>query len=193
MVAIPDKWKSEVKKKNVCLNEKKSCTIFNVKSNLKHIGILQTKEIYKMLYTHPEEPFCIKYWEKQNLIVNYDWVSTFSFKIKNRITNKIGNFQYNLMYNLVCCKKNLHKWKLSDSDKCNICNCIDDYDHFFVKCKYNKTFWTRFSKYIQEFKKDYNFRLSLEKIIYGWNIDNSNSTFVNILIELASFLCINLV
>ena len=77
LVAIPDKWKSEVKKKNVCLNEKKSCTIFNVKSNLKHIGILQTKEIYKMLYTHPEEPFCIKYWEKQNLIENYDWVSTF--------------------------------------------------------------------------------------------------------------------
>ena len=91
------------------------------------------------------------------------------------------------MYNLVCCKKNLHKWKLSDSDKCSICNCIDDYDHFFVKCKYNKTFWTRFSKYIQEFTKDYNFHISLEKIISGWNIDNSNFTFVNILIELASF------
>ena len=56
-----------------------------------------------MLYTHPEEPFCIKYWEKQNLMENYDWVSTFSFKVKNRITNKIGHFQYNLMYNLVCC------------------------------------------------------------------------------------------
>ena len=50
LVAIPDKWKSKVKKKNVCLNEKKSCTIFSVKNNLKHIDILQTKEIYKLLY-----------------------------------------------------------------------------------------------------------------------------------------------
>ena len=64
-----------------------------------------------MLYTYPVEPFCIGYWEKQNLIENCDWSSTFSFKIKNRITNKIGHFQYNLMYNIVCCKKNLHKWE----------------------------------------------------------------------------------
>ena len=93
---FPINGKNEVKKKNVCLKEKKSCTIFNVKNNLKHIGILQTKEIYKRLYTHPEEPFCIKYWEKEHLIENCDWSSTFSFKIKNRITNKIGHFQYNL-------------------------------------------------------------------------------------------------
>ena len=51
LVAIPDKWKSEVKKKNVCLNEKKSCTILNVKNNLKHIGILTTKEIYNVIYS----------------------------------------------------------------------------------------------------------------------------------------------
>ena len=69
------------------------------------------------------------------------------------------------MHNLVCCKKNLHKWKLSDSDKCVFCNCTDDYDHFSVKCKYNKTFWTRFSSYIQEFTKDYNFYISPFNIV----------------------------
>ena len=66
-------------------------------------------------------------------------------------------------------------------------NCIDDYDHFIVKCKYSKTFWIWFSKYIQEFTNDYNFHISLEKIISGWNIVDSNFAFVNILIELASF------
>ena len=48
--------------------------------------------------------------------MNLKWTSMtvqlFSFKIGNRITNKIGHFQYNLMYNIICCKKNLHKWKL---------------------------------------------------------------------------------
>ena len=68
-------------------------------------------------------------------------------KLKIELPIRLVTFN-NLMYNIVCCKKNLYMWKLSDSDKCNICNCIDDYDHFFVKCKYNKTFWTRFSKYI---------------------------------------------
>ena len=61
------------------------------------------------------------------------------------------------------------------------------YDHFFVKCKNNKSFWTGFSKYIQEFTKDYKFNISLDKIIFGWNIENANYTFANILIELASY------
>ena len=65
-----------------------------------------------------------------------------------------------------------------------------DHDHFFVnmvKYKYNKSFWTTFSKYVQEFMKDYKFHISLDKIIFGWNIDNANYTFANILIELASY------
>ena len=82
LTAIPDKWKNEVKKKNVCLNEKNPCTIFNVENNLKHIGILQTKEIYKMLYNHPEIPFCIKYWDKQNVIEILNGVQLFLSKLE---------------------------------------------------------------------------------------------------------------
>ena len=72
LVSIPDKWKSEVKKKNVCLNEKESCTFFTIKNKLKHIGILQTKEIYKMLSTHLEKASCIEYWEKTKK-TKYNW------------------------------------------------------------------------------------------------------------------------
>ena len=40
------------------------------------------------------------------------WETLFCFKIKNRIINKIGHFQYNILYNLICCHKNLCKWSL---------------------------------------------------------------------------------
>ena len=44
--AIPKKWKKEEKMNNLCSQEKQSCTLFNVKNKVKHISVLQTKDIY---------------------------------------------------------------------------------------------------------------------------------------------------
>ena len=85
-----------------------------------------------MLNTPSEEAFCVKHWEKQN-IIGIDWSTTFSFKIQNKIVNKIGHFQYNLLYNLICCKKNVCTWQLSHSDLRNSCISFDNYDHSFCK------------------------------------------------------------
>ena len=52
---------------------------------------------------------------------------------------------------------------------------------FFVKYKYN--IWVQFSKYVQYLTKYYEFDVSLEKVIFQWNINNLNLNFVNILIE----------
>ena len=79
-------------------------------------------------------------------------------------------------------------WQLSHSDLCIFCNCLDKYDHFFfLKCKYNKSFWIKFSKYIRDLTGNSKFQISLKKIIYGWNIHNSKFNFVNVFIELASY------
>ena len=66
--------------------------------------LLKTKDTYEMLNTYSEEAFCIKHWERQNILGN-DWSSIFLLKLNINV-NKIGHFQYNLLYNLICCKKN---------------------------------------------------------------------------------------
>ena len=72
------------------------------------------------------------------------------------------------------------------ADLCNLCNCLDNYDHLFLKCKYNKSFWIKVSKYIRDLTQE-KFEISLEKIICGWNSHHSKSNFVNVLIELAYY------
>ena len=48
---------------------------------------------------------------------------------------------------------------------CNVCNCLDNYDHCFVKCKCNKLFWIHSSKYLW---------CDHAKSVWGW----SNSVFI---------------
>ena len=106
--------------------------------------------------------------------------------IKNRIENKFGHFQYNLLYNSIPCKKNLYKWKINDCDKSCFCNCLEDYNHFFFVCKKDIQFWESFKKFLYVLTRIH-FNLSLENSIYGWNIDKSNCVFVNFLFIIASF------
>ena len=49
------------------------------------------------------------------------------------------------------------------------------------------SFLIRFSDFMNHLIKDEQFNLSLDKIICGWNIDNKDYTFANILIDLAAF------
>ena len=50
------------------------------------------------------EPICAKYWLNkfgaEDKSLEY-WNKIFTFKIKNRIENKFGHFQYNLLYDLI--------------------------------------------------------------------------------------------
>ena len=135
------------------------------------------------------EPICMKYW--QNKFGRHTgtsclefWNKIFTFKIKNRIENKFGHFRYNLLYNLIPCKKNLYKWKINDSDKWCFCDCLEDYNHFFLVCNKNIQFWEKEILYVLTW---IHFNLSLENIIYGWNIDKSTCAFVNFLIIIALY------
>ena len=144
------------------------------------------------------EPICVKYWQNKfgahTDISLEHWNKIFTFKIKNRIENKFGHFQYNLLYNLMPCKKNLYKWKINDSDKYCFCNCVEDYNHFFsLHVKKNVHFWDTFRQCLYILTRT-DFDISLEHIIFGYNIDKTKQenkkkpyTFVNFLLIIASF------
>ena len=87
---------------------------------------------------------------------------------------------------MICCKRNLFIWKISDSKLCSLCNVVDDYSHFFITCKYVKEFWVQFSNYVKTVKRE-DFEITLKHIIGGWNIENKEYHFINTMIDIASF------
>ena len=125
------------------------------------------------------------YWENKNKNV-VNWNSIFSFKIKNRVLNKIGQFQYKVLNNLICCKRNLHIWKLSNTNLCPHCKVVDDYEHFFISCSQNRNLWREFSDYCKTVKC-LTFNPSLSTIIGGLNVMNKSFYLVNVLIEFVTF------
>ena len=86
-----------------------------------HIVNITSKQIYNMLPKCTDRPVltCKKYWKKkfnEREIDENQWISTFRFKIRNRLNNQLGQFQHNLLNNLIPCKHNLYKWKIKDSE-----------------------------------------------------------------------------
>ena len=131
IAAIPKAWKDKIKVGDLSWCEQFNNDYFVLNGKTTHVSMLNSKHFYTMLMSDMNKPICIKYWE-QKLNVSIDWQFIFTFKLKKRILNKLGQFQFNLLYNLVPCKNNLKKWKLIDTDQCDFCKDIEDYQHLFV-------------------------------------------------------------
>lgn len=165
----------------------KNHLMFTIGKKAIHISNLSTKHIYRTLLKYGNTPLCMNYWQDSIGLSKIEyWNKIFAFKIKNRINNKLGHFQFNVLYNLIPCGKNLLKWKIRDSDKCVFCDLTDDYDHFFINCKKNKCFWKLFKQIIYTLKNCF-LDVSLQNIIYGWNIEKLDFEIENLLIIIASF------
>ena len=184
--SISECWKTKIRKGDLSWCKESKNTLLEINAgNFVHVSKLSSKNIYVMLSQTKSKPICINYWE-QHLHGIKDWYNIFMFKIKNRILNKIGHFQFNLIYNLIPCKKNLRKWNLIESDKCDFCNCLEDYNHFFVSCIKNNYFWKQIAICLDSLKYP-SFHISLEQVICGWKIDNTEYDIANIVIILACY------
>ena len=188
---IPKDWKKCIAQNKMDFCSPGNVFMFRIGNTSAHISSLSTNQIYKLLMkmgTTECEPFCVKFWHK-NLgrhLCPRQWNNIFTFKIKYRIENKLGHFQFNLLYNLIPCKKNLFTWKLSDTDKCTFCNCVDEYNHYFVACSRSVIFWKLFRECLYVVTNK-NTNVDLESIIYGWNMDQSSYDFANLLLIIASY------
>ena len=49
-----------------------------------------------------------------------------------------------------CQKTNLFKCKISTDSLCNVCKVEEDYDHFFMSCKYLDMFWNKINEMLKK-------------------------------------------
>ena len=55
--------------------------------------------------------------------------------------NKLREFNYKLMFNILPCNLNLKRWKVTDSDICDVCNNVQTAKHLLFDCSYVKPLW----------------------------------------------------
>ena len=101
-------------------------------------------------------------------------IYTNKIKIKNK---KLAEFNYKVINNILACKLNLYKWKLTQDSNCDICGEAQNILHLLYLCQNAKQVWNYVEKHL-------NISITQKSIIYG--IQNENiKTYI---ISLISFL-----
>ena len=80
----------------------------------------------------------------------------------------------------------LKRWKIKNDNLCNVCKDIEDYEHYFIKCKYFKDFTEKIKILLASvgIKKDI---FTLKSIIIGYKIENKEYNAINYIIICAAF------
>jgi hypothetical protein len=63
---------------------------------------------------------------------------------------KLKIFRWKLLQFIIPTKSHLFKWKISADSLCNVCKVEEDYDHFFMLCKYLDIFWNNINEMLKK-------------------------------------------
>ena len=109
----------------------------------KAISDLSSKEFYNLILLNCRSPFtnpCCLFWE--NKVNNdVDWSKVFKRYLILIKDNKLRQFNFKFLYNLLPVRKNLLKWRLANDAHCPHCNVEEDVIHAFITCKLNISFF----------------------------------------------------
>ena len=115
-----------------------------------------------------------------------NWHLIWQFNLHAMKENKIVEFNYKLLHNLIPHKHNLYKWKISNNPLCSFDGEIHDNVHLFVNCKQTKQFWLRFSDIVHIlYKIKFSFNDSI--LIEGYKLENKRFKTLNFLIVYAKY------
>ena len=93
-------------------------------------------------------------------ITKQSWSTIYKQKICNIFDTHIADFNYKLLNNLTSNKVMLKKWKISETDKCTLCNEREDNEHLILRCKNVSEIWR-----ISEFREKLLFLGSFGKLM----------------------------
>jgi hypothetical protein len=89
------------------------------------------------------------------------------FLVPNNIRDtKIKTFQYKLLFNLIPCNLYLNRIQRHDTDKCDLCQLLDDPTHYMVKCEPVRLFWNSFKQWWNGWNDD-QITLTKQEILVG--------------------------
>ena len=100
--------------------------------------------------------------------------------------NRLKIFKWKLLHHILPCKQLLFQWKIKEDSKCDLCNVTEDYKHFFLECRYFKTFWEKIKILLNKVKIGHHI-LNYRNLIIGYTISDINHYDINLLVTLITF------
>ena len=97
-------------------------------------------------------------------------------KLLNEKENKLREFNFKILHNILPCNSKLFIWKKINNDKCDVCDEKQTVEHLLYECKYTKPLWSWF-------EEKCNINITYSKIICGI----ANNSKANRLITLLTF------
>ena len=84
----------------------------------------KSKSFYNsLLKMKVSEPTILNKWQRELKLSHYfEWEPVFNFKLSHMKNNKIRQFNFKLIYNILPFKDNLFKWKISSNVECKFCH-----------------------------------------------------------------------
>ena len=143
--AIPKGWVKKVK--NSChTHDKYESLTLKINNIRKSVDKLKCRDYYWELVTKMREmPSCIEHWETCYYYIDFDWKYIYSLPYNITRETKLQSLQFQILNRYIPCRSFLKQCKQEISDKCKICNEIDDLEHFFHSCSSVKPFWRGFN------------------------------------------------
>ena len=70
-----------------------------------------------------------------------DSVHVFTKKVLLQKEIKLKEFNFKLLHGILPCNKNLKRWRIKDSEQCDVCNSPQTIQHLLFNCHYVKPLW----------------------------------------------------
>jgi hypothetical protein len=172
---IPLNWRRKLKTMNVpeqaiSFEEEIHLSINKV---AKCIRNLKNRDLYWMLVQSIQvKPIIVESTEKSLNIDAEKWKIIFNTTMIIKDT-KIRTFQHKVLYNIIPCNLYLFRIKRSISDKCELCQKLDDLGHYFYLCQPMRIFWNSFAQWWQNMTNE-QIIIDKQTCLYG-TLDTKNN------------------
>ena len=115
------------------------------------------------------KPIGIHFWTTYLDIQDFQNITDlYEFIFKILLENNLKIFRWKLLQFIIPTKSHLFKWKISTDSLCNVCKVEEDYDHFFMSCKYLDIYWNKINEMFKKVQFENNIRL--QHLVFGYKI-----------------------
>jgi len=154
------------------------------------IDILRTKaKVFYSLFIKMKvsEPNMIYIWQRKlDLPHTFEWEPVFDFKLSKLEFNKIRQFNFKLINNILPFKDNLLKWKISTDAQCKSCNNNESLLHNLLYCPKVRNVWIKIRNLIYECSGE-DITIDEQMLVVGYNIDKNEYSFINLIINFMEY------
>ena len=142
--AIPRSWKQKVKGQDVqCYLQTDYCKMVFIQDIAHNISTLRCKDFYWEFISLIDSVPCseLKWSEYFGLnVINWEDYYVIPYNVCRETF--LQSFQYKIQHRYYPCNYTLSIWYVAHSSKCDICDAVDNLEHFFFYCQTVRALWS---------------------------------------------------